>query len=99
MGLNMALTSIPQSTHDNIVPRVRAYVVYDSTTGDVLHIHHSVTFQHDRSGGENSEARALRLAGRRTRGTAVVLEVDPDEVSFDRRPIRVDIARGRIVRV
>jgi hypothetical protein len=99
MGLSMAVTSMPQSTRNNIVPTVRAYVVHDPTTGEVLHIHHAVTFPHDRSGGESSEARALRLAGRRAGAGAVVLEVDPNEVSFDRRPIKVDIASSRIVRV
>lgn len=105
----MITTNMPQSTQSNIVPTVRAYVVHDRNTGEILHIHHSITFPHDRSGGESPELRALRLAGHRAGANAVVLEVDPAEVSFHVNSIKVDLIkvdlikvdldRGRVVRV
>jgi hypothetical protein len=88
----------PISTDRNIVATVKAYVVYDRQTGDVLHIHHSVTFPHAHPTGESPETRALRLAGRKAGSNAAVLEVDPTEIDH-RHPIRVDVAHGRVVRI
>jgi hypothetical protein len=88
----------PISTDRNIVATVKAYVVYDRHTGDVLHIHHSITFPHDRTTGESPETRALRLAGRKAGSNAAVLEADPTEVDHG-KSIKVDVAHGRVVRV
>ncbi len=72
----------------------RAHVVYDGKTGEVLHIHHTVS--HDEaSSHEEPHARALRHAGKRAGANAEVIEVESREVSHG-RPIRVDLATKAI---
>jgi hypothetical protein len=87
----------PQSTNTRIVSHCRAYVVYDTATGEVLHVHHSVTFPHGAPMREKPEARALRLAGNKAGASAQVLEVEGAEVNH-RDPIRIDTAKRVVVR-
>jgi hypothetical protein len=80
------------STDPTVLAQTRAFVVYDTATGEILHVHRSVTFPENPPGGPEPEARARRLAG----ANADVVEVDPDEINH-RRPVRVDIATRRVV--
>ena len=86
-----------QSTDSEISGTSRAYVVYDGTTGEILHIHHSVTFTSSAAEREDGMARARRLAGRKAGPDAQILEVDSAELSH-RGQIRVDTARRAIIR-
>jgi hypothetical protein len=67
----------------------RAHVVYDKTTGEILHIHHTVSFPHGAPIHEPPETRARRLAGKAAGDNTDVLEVEPDQVNHD-NPIRID---------
>jgi hypothetical protein len=87
---------VPRSTDRRLAATSRAYVVYDKTTGGVLHIHHSVTFLHNKYGAEAAEERARRLIGVEE-STAGVLEVDPVEVDHD-DTIEVDLTNLKVVR-
>jgi hypothetical protein len=80
------------STDPTVLAQTRAFVVYDTTTGEILHVHRSVTFPENPPGSQEPEARARRLAG----ANADVVEVDPDEINH-RRPVRVDTATRRVV--
>lgn len=67
VGLSMRATHIPQSTDSKIVPKSRSYVVYDRNTGDILHVHHQITFPNSASLREPSRSvpaglRAVRQA-------------------------------------
>ncbi len=72
----------------------RAHVVYDTATGSILHVHHTVEFEGGAPVTERPETRAKRMAG--SRPGAEVVEVDPSEVNH-RRPIKVDPATRKIV--
>jgi hypothetical protein len=85
----MRATRIPQTTDSRIVPKSRSYVVYDRNTGDILHVHHQVTFPNRAALREAPEIRARRLAGSKAGTNAEVLEVETAEVDH-RRPIRID---------
>lgn len=91
----MSFNSTSQSTDNRIVSTSRAYVVYDGTTGQVLHIHHSVTFAHGAPVREDAAARARRLAGNKAGTNAEVLEVEPAEL---RGLVRIDTAKRAIIR-
>ncbi len=97
MGLIMVARNDPQSTDSKVTPTFRTYVVYKTDTGEVLHVHHTVTFSHTQQARETPEAHAIRLGGRRVATGADVLEVDSAEVTQG-EPIKVDVARKRLVR-
>lgn len=82
-----------QSTPGTPKPRARAHVVYDKTSGSILHVHHTIEFEGGAPVEEAPEARALRMAG--SRDGADVVEVDPAEVNH-RRPIRIDPGTRRV---
>jgi hypothetical protein len=92
----MSSSSDAQSTDDRIVSKSRAYVVYDKTTGEILHVHHTVSFAHGAPVHEKPEARALRLAGIKAGANAEVLEVDSNQFN-QFTPMRVDTARRVVV--
>ncbi len=85
-----------ESTH-SIPSTSRAHVVYDRTTGEVLHIHHTVEFPHGAPTTETPDSRALRLVGKQTDPNVAVLEVEPAEVSRP-HPIRIDPQTRKVVR-
>jgi hypothetical protein len=93
--------SATASTDPGLSPRSEAFVVYDASSGDVLHVHHSVVFAHAHQGGESPEARALRLASTAGKGaagkSADVIKVDPSELSGT-GPMRVDVATRKLER-
>lgn len=74
----------------------RAFVVYDKTTGEILHTHRSITFEsrHDR---ETPERQARRHAGSKAKDAAV-LEVDPSEIQ-DVGSYKVDVANMKLIRL
>jgi len=90
----MDLTNLSQSTPGTPVARARAHVVFDATTGAILHVHHSVEFQGGALQSEAPEDRALRLA--RAGPHAEVIEVDPAAVNH-RRPVKIDLATRKVV--
>jgi hypothetical protein len=92
----MSFNSAPQSTDGRIVSKSRSYDVYDRTTGEILHTHHSVAFPHGAPAREKPEARALRLAGNKAGAHAEVLEVETAEVSHF-SPICIDTAKRAVV--
>ena len=92
----MSASNQHQSTGPTLTPQVHAYVVYDTTNGEILHIHHSVAFQDGAYQSEPPEERARRLADGRATENAAVLEVDASALS-GRAPKRVDPATGKIV--
>jgi hypothetical protein len=96
MGMTMSASNQHQSTDPTLQPRVRAHVVYDTTNGEILHIHHSVTFGRDSHLSEPPEERARRLASGRAKENAAVLEVDPAELA-KRTSIRIDVVTRKIV--
>jgi hypothetical protein len=83
------------STDPTLQPRTRAYVIYDKTTGEVLHVHRSVSFPKNPPAREEPEARARRLAGK-VSANADVVEVAANELN-GRKPVRVDVATRRLV--
>jgi hypothetical protein len=83
------------STDQTLRPNTRAYVIYDKTTGEVLHVHHSVSFPKSPPPREEPEVRARRLA-RNLSANADFIEVDVHEIS-QRQPVRVDVAKRRLV--
>jgi hypothetical protein len=83
-----------QST-DKRVSTSRAHVVYDTATGEILHVHLTVVFPHGAPPRESPEAQALRFAGKRAGANAGVIEVDPAEVNH-RHPIRIDVATRKV---
>jgi hypothetical protein len=97
MGLIMSANRGQQSTDPKIVPTDRAYVVFDRATGEVIHVHHAVTFAAGPPLREPHEARARRLAGAKAGANAEVIEVDPAEVDRHGR-LRVDPTTRKIVR-
>ena len=84
----MAGPKEPQSTSP-IVSTVRAHVVYDRKSGQVLHVHETVTFPNGAPTQETPEARAMRLAGASRSPDAEVIEVDPAAVKGHHR-IRIN---------
>lgn len=92
----MSASNQHQSTDPMLTPQVRAHVVYDTTSGEILHMHHSVTFESNSYPSEPPEERARRLASGRAKDNADVLEVDPAELA-GRTPIRIDVATRKIV--
>ena len=86
-----------QSTDPSLVPSSRAYIVYDRTSGEILHIHHAVDFGNAAAVREQPEARARRLAGTKAGPHADIIIVNSDEVNH-REPKRVDVATGKVVR-
>lgn len=95
MGLTMDSGAAEVSTADGIAGSATVHVVYDTRTGEILHIHHSVVFASGVSPRETPEARALRFAPK-AEGLAV-LQVDPSEVDHA-EPMRVDPARRAVLR-
>lgn len=96
MGLNMAKHPMMQSTDPKLVAKSRAFVVYDTKTGEILHVHHSLDFGTGVPAREMPETRARRMAGRA--GPDVdIIEVDSAEVRH-REPMRVDVASRKVVR-
>jgi hypothetical protein len=86
---------IMASTNPTLVPQTRAYVIHDTKTGEILHVHRSVTFPNTPPGGEKPEARARRAAGISS-AKAAVIEVDADKINT-RNPLRIDVATKRLV--
>lgn len=84
-----------ESTAGGIAGSATVHVVYDTRTGEIVHIHHSVAFATDVPPQEAAEARALRFAP--DADDLAVLQVDPSEVDHP-EPIRVDLARRAVVR-
>lgn len=93
----MSSSNSAQDT-SNLVVISRAYVVYDRTSGEIIHIHRSDTFPQGGPVRESQEARALRYAGNRAGVNAEVIEVDPADVNH-RNPsgIRIDLATLKVV--
>jgi hypothetical protein len=85
------------STDQTLHPHTRAYVIYDKTTGEVLHVHRSVSFPKSPPPREEPEVRARRLA-RNVSANADVIEVEKHEIS-QRQPVRVDVAKRRLVAI
>lgn len=96
MGLNMAKHPMMQSTNPKLVAKSRAFVVYNVTTGEILHVHHSLDFGTGVPARETPEARARRLAGHRP--DVDIIEVDPSEVRHQER-MRVDVVSQKIARI
>jgi hypothetical protein len=93
----MIAGSTPQTTDGRLKSEAQAYVVYDGTTGEILHIHHSVTFPHGAPPREKPEARARRFAGKKCGANTEVLKVEPAAVNHS-GPMRVDTVKREIVR-
>lgn len=87
----------PQSTMP-ISSETRVHVVFDRTTGEVVHIHETVVFPDAPQGRESPDARALRLAGATGSENLDVVEVDPAEVRVRYR-IRIDPMTHKVHRV
>jgi hypothetical protein len=85
------------STNQTLRPHTRSYVIYDKSTGAVLHVHRSVSFQKSPPPREEAEVRARRLA-RNVSANADVIEVDEHEIN-QRQPVRVDVAKRRLVAI
>jgi hypothetical protein len=83
------------STDPTLIPKTRTFLIYDKTTGQVLHVHRSVSFPKSPPSREEPEARARRIA-QKAAENADVLEVDPSEVD-GKKSGRVDIATLRLV--
>ena len=92
----MGFDRAAQSTDNRIVSTSRAYVVYDKTTGDVLHIHHSVSFAHGVPVGGEDAMTALRLAGNRAGPNADVIEMESAELN-QRGLLRIDTSTRTVV--
>jgi hypothetical protein len=79
------------------VASARVYVVYEARTGEIRHVHESVTFAGAaQPSAAQAEARALALAARFGH-RAAGLRVLPVEAFDDRTPQRVDVRRQRLV--
>ena len=87
-----------QSTDSTLKSTAHAWVVYNKTTGEVLHIHHEVSFANAEPPSEDPTARALRLAGLTAGANIAVLETDPAKVG-SRAPIKVDTATNTITAI
>ena len=78
----------------------RAYVVYDTQTGHIVHVHQVMTFRGASSGSRDEEAaRAMELAGQfghRPDGLRA-FAVAPGELDL-RVPQRVDLKTVRLIR-
>jgi len=85
-----------QTTDSTIKPSSRAYVVFDKSSGEIIHIHHAITFSADLPTSEKPEARALRLAGAPAGVSVDVLEVESARIN-NLKPIKVDTASRAIV--
>jgi hypothetical protein len=93
----MSSSNLAQST-TSIESKSRAHVVYDKTSGEILHIHHSVVFPQGVPVRESQEARALRFAGNKAGANAEVIEVDPASVNHrNSSGIRIDLAKRKVV--
>ena len=91
----MTYTDTPQSSDPGIVSTSRCYVVYDKSTGDAIHIHHSVEFENGAPIQEDAMKRARRLAGK-AGAHAEVIEVDPSHLPR-RGKFRIDPKKHTIV--
>ena len=78
----------------------QAYVVYDSLTGCIVHVHQTATVAGSEERSQEAiEVRAMELArqfGHRTDGLLVV-RVEPGELDF-RSPQRIDLRSRQLVR-
>jgi hypothetical protein len=83
------------STDPSLQPHTRAFVVYDRTTGEVLHVHRATHFATSPPAREEPEVRARRLAGNAS-ADVEVLEVDHSALNH-KKPVRVDVATRRLV--
>ena len=83
------------STDPTLKAHTRAFVVYRKTTGEVLHVHRSVSFATNPVAREDPEARARRLAGGASADVEVV-EVD-DNALTHKKPVRIDVATRQLV--
>jgi hypothetical protein len=92
----MDLTNMPQSTPGGAVARTRAHVVFDATTGAILHVHHTVEFEGGAPQSEAPEDRARRMASVGADIDAEVVEVDPSDVNHH-RPIKIDLHTRGVV--
>lgn len=90
--------NVAQATTTNLVATSRAYVIYDQTSGEILHIHRSEEFPQGTPAKETQESRARRFAGNKAGVNAAVIEVDPADINHrNRKGIRVDTATLKIV--
>jgi hypothetical protein len=80
LGLIAMHRDSPQTSDASIAADERAFVVFDTTTGEVLHIHHVVTFPGGRPRDDDRE-RALRLAGLKADPRYEILEASSAEVN------------------
>jgi hypothetical protein len=85
----------PQSLGSDASATSRAHVAYDRATGRIVHVHHTVSFGEDSSGGETPEARTRRIAARKVAADLEVIEVNPSEVDHP-GPIRIDLATRKV---
>jgi hypothetical protein len=86
------------STDETLRPHTRAFVIYDRTTGEVLHVHRSVSFSNNPPAREEPEVRARQLA-RNISSNAEVIEVDAKEIDQRQQTVRVNVATGRLVAI
>ncbi len=85
-----------QTTDGAIKSASHAYIVFDKSSGEIIHIHHAVTISADLPTSEKPQARALRLAGAPAGLLVDVLEVESTRIN-NLKPIKVDIASRTIV--
>jgi hypothetical protein len=78
------------STNPSLKPQTRVSIIFDKTSGEILHVHRSVLFPNGR--GEDAMV-ARRLANN---ANADVLEVEEKEAN-QRKPLRVEISTRRLV--
>jgi hypothetical protein len=85
-------TGIPgSSTNPSLKPQTRVYIIFDKTSGEILHVHRSVIFHHRRA---EHDTVARRLANKSA--NADILEVEEKEAN-QRKPLRVNVSTRRLV--
>jgi hypothetical protein len=76
----------------------RVHVIFDRTSGEVLHLHETVVFPNGPQSHETPEARARRFAGATGSDNVEIVEVDPAEVRVPGR-IRIDPKTHKVHRL
>ncbi len=79
------------STDASLKPQVRVYVIFDKTSGEILHAHRSFIFPNGREEHDRVVAQCLA-----NKANADVLEVEEKDV-IQTKPLRVDVSSRRLV--
>jgi hypothetical protein len=93
--------NVSASTNPAAETHQRAYVVYDTSTGEILHVHYAIEAPEGVPVREDAVHRARRIAGNAR--PSDVLEVEPAELHHPNRPngrsirFKVDVEAKRIV--